>query len=133
MRVTTQALNDALNRCGSVQLAAEHMGTTQARFRSTLKRRLESAGQSSEHLEVKRCIEVIDQYLDRPYKVIRSRIINPRNAHGVAICHVDNGLIVRNPNKVEGTLVGVYDRDGSADDMRDDLYWYVKNYMEAEQ
>jgi hypothetical protein len=133
MRVPTEILNHALNRCGSVQLAADYIGMNATKFRATLTRHLQSAGESAEHLQVRKCIEVINKYLDKPYQRVRERIANPRNPYGVAICHVDDRLVVRNPNKIEGTLVGVYDRDGSTDDMRDDLYWYVKNHMEAEQ
>ena len=133
MNAVGQMMIDTLKRMGSLQLAAEQVGISATDFRSKMIRDLENLGQPTDHLRVRDSIAVINQYLDRPYTKVRQRISNPYNIAGVAICHVQNRLVVRNPNKLEGTLVGVYDRDSHTDDMRDDLYWYIKNHMEAEQ
>ena len=133
MNAVGQMMIDTLKRMGSMQLAAEQVGISATDFRQKMIRDLENLGQPTEHLRVRDSIAVINQYLDRPYTKVRQRINNPYNIAGVAICHVHNRLVVRNPNNIEGTLVGVYDRNSHTDDMRDDLYWYVKNHMEAEQ
>lgn len=123
---------EAVKRCGSVSLAAKELGVDACRMRTKLQRDLQGIGESSDHLKPRVQNRVIEKYLDRKFTDVRVRIRAPYNVNGVAICHVHNRLVTRNPNDIEGKLVGVYDRDGDADDMRDDLYWYVKNEMETE-
>ena len=133
MNAIGQMMIKTLERSGSVRLAAEAVGISATDFRQKLIRDLENAGQPSEYLRTRKATEVINKYLDRPFTTARQRICNPYNVHGVAVCHVGDRLVLRNPQNTEGTLVGVYDRSGDPDDMRDDLYWYVTNHMEVKQ
>lgn len=133
MNAVGQMMMKTLERSGSVRLAAEAVGISATDFRQKMIRDLENMGQPTEHLRTRKATEVINRYLDRPFTNARQRICNPCNVSGVAVCHVGDRLVLRNLQKIEGTLVGVYDRDGDPDDMRDDLYWYITNHMEAQQ
>lgn len=124
-----QKLQNALDRAGSVKLAAEALNMHPTKFRASLTSSLEKNGKSAEHVRVRESIAVINQYAQKTFTKMREMIGNPAYVYGVAVCHIGDKLHCVREDKATGEIVGVYDRESDPDDMRADLYWYVTNYM----
>jgi len=48
------------------------------------------------------------------------------------VCDIDGQIKAVSENKAAGTLIGVYEKGVPTEYMRDDIYWYITNYMEAD-
>jgi len=132
VQINRQIAFDTWQKCGNVSLAAKELGTSTTNLRARLRSYYKHHGLDLRHLDKQHQIEVISSKCKYRYKNLRMMIHQQCYILGVGVFDVDGELLFAQPEKygVEH-LVGVYDRDSDHDDMREDLYWYVTNVMEA--
>jgi hypothetical protein len=132
MLITNQLAYDTWVRCGSFPLAGKELGVTPGKVRLKVRQLLTEQGDSIEGLTERSQLAKINEYTLRNYTNLREMVKNDSYPNGVAVYHVKDKLIYSNPGNHSGhRLVGVYNRDSASDDVRDDLFWYIKNYMET--
>jgi len=118
-------------RCGSVHLTAEALGQKPADVREKLKRYMESRGLDASRFHQPTQTEKIEAYSAQSFKVMRERM-NKDTTNPVYVCDIDGQIKAVSENKAAGTLIGVYEKGVPTEYMRDDIYWYITNYMEAD-
>lgn len=134
MQIDRQMAYEAWRRCGNFALAAEELGTTQSNMRARVRSYYKHHGLDIRELEIAHQVSVISARCKRRYKYLRMMVHQPCYALGVAVFDIDGELVFAAPDKYDAeNLIGIYDKDGCHDDMREDLYWYVTNVMEAKE
>lgn len=121
----------AYKKTGCLDLAAEMLKEPRNRLAIKIKRYLKKTGQDYDWISRNHQVDTINQYMDRPYTYVSQTIAQP-TVEKIAICNVDGVIKYMRPEKIEGDLIGVYDRNGNANQRRDDIYWYIKTYMETQ-
>lgn len=127
-----EQIGKTYQKAGSVWLAAEMLGITQTKARQALKKYLRSVGKTEEVISPHYQNSVIEQHLKYPLKQMRATLLASPNAE-MAMVNIDGVIQMVAMHKIEGDLIGVYDERSHPDDMRDDVYWYCTNEMEARQ
>lgn len=122
---------DAYEKAGCLDLAAEMLNEPRHRVATKIRRHLKNTGQDYEWFSRNHQVDTINKYMDKPYLYVSQMIAQP-TVDKIAICAVDGVIKYMRPEKIEGDLIGVYDRNGNANQRREDIYWYVKTYLETD-
>lgn len=127
---TPQECLKAYRKAGCLDLAADMLDLPKTHVTRKIRAYLQNTGQNWEWMSRDHQVQVINKYMDRPYYYI-SRLIGQPTFDELAVCNVDGVIKYMRPNKIEGDLIGVYDKHGNANQRREDIYWYVINHMET--
>lgn len=128
---TPQQCLTAYRKTGCLDLAAEMLDLPKTKVTLKIRSYLQNTGQDWAWMSRDHQVQTISKYMERPYYYI-SRLLGQPTCEGLAICNVDGVIKYMRPHKIVGDLIGVYDRNGNANQRREDIYWYVKNYMETD-
>ena len=131
MRTVEQCF-EMYERTGSLEDAAIAIGEPVRKMRQKMQAYLKRRGMDYEWLSPHAQVRVINKYTERSFDKFLEHL-KMSCGKPVAVCRVGDKIRFVKPEQIEGDLIGVYDGNSKTDDRRDDLYWYVKNYMEAEQ
>lgn len=127
-----EQIGKTYQKAGSVWLAAEMCGVTQTQARQRLKKYFNALGKSDEEISPHKQNAVIEPYMKHPLKQMRQTLAASPNDQ-MALVNIDGVIQMVAMHKIQGDLIGVYDERSHPDDMRDDVYWYCTNEMEARQ
>lgn len=131
MRKSYERAYKAYRKCGSVHLAAEHLGLRPSHVRRQLKEYVEALGYDGSEFHQPSQTEKINQYAPQTYNCIR-QLMGQDTMTPIYICEIDGEVRAVSAKKAEGTLIGVYEKGSPSEFMRDDLYWYITTHMEAQ-
>lgn len=131
MSIVEQCL-ELYERTGCLERVAEKVGWPATKIRNQMQRFLKKRGMDYEHLSPHLQTKLIDKHTEKPLSKFMEHY-QAQCGRPVAACRVGDKIKFVAINKIEGDLIGVYNSDSKANDRREDLYWYIKNYMEAQQ
>lgn len=118
-------------RFGCVQLTADALGQKPADVRAKLKKYMESMGLDASRFHQPSQTKKIEQYSAQSFKAMRE-LMNKETTNPLYVCDIDGQIKGVSEGKAAGTLIGVYEKGVSTEYMRDDIYWYITNYLEAD-
>ena len=115
---------------GSVRMTAEAIGLQSSDVRSHLKKHAEQTGRDPMQFHTPSQTEKINEYTPQTFNGLR-QLINNDTMSPLALCEIDGMIKAVSLDKASGDLIGVYEKGSPSEYMRDDLYWYITNVMEA--
>lgn len=125
-----EQIGKTYKKAGSVHLTAEILGITQTKARDAIKDYLQSIGESDDMVSPHHQNRVIEPFLKYSLKQMRATLMASPNPE-MAMVNIDGVIQMVAMHKLQGDLIGVYDKECHTDDMRDDVYWYCLNEMET--
>jgi len=115
---------------GSVRMTAEAIGLQSSDVRSHLKKHAEQTGRDPMQFHTPSQTEKINEYTPQTFNGLRQLMSNDTMSI-LAVCEKDGTIRAVAPHNAFGNLIGVYEKGSPSEYMRDDLYWYITNVMEA--
>jgi len=126
----SEQLYRLFEKYGSVKMTAKAVNLQPSGVRLHLKKHAEKTGRDPMQFHTPSQTDKINEYTPQTFNGLRQLMSNDTMSI-LAVCEKDGTIRAVAPHNAFGNLIGVYEKGSPSEYMRDDLYWYITNVMEA--